>query len=188
MPITEARLDNEGSSKAPNLNNHAFLDMVDEADVDALSEYSNLNRAVSEILKNRKSDPNDIMSKKRRQRLTNEQQMMLEEEFQKTQDWQGRGVLNSLAKRLGLTRSKIYKWNWDRKKKDLVSQERIDQGLVNYPVDGQDPFVVTQERQPRILEDCTDSEGESSDENSLDEADLESDKADEREVVPIDSK
>ena len=81
MSITEARLDNECSSKAPNLNNHAFLAMVDEADVDALSEYSNLNRAVSEILKNRKSDPNDIMSKKRRQRLTNEQQMMLEEEF-----------------------------------------------------------------------------------------------------------
>ena len=66
MPIMVSCLDNEGSSKAANLKNHAFRDMVDEADVDALSEYSNLNRAVSEILKNRKCDPDDAMSKKRR--------------------------------------------------------------------------------------------------------------------------
>ena len=59
------------------------------------------------------------MSKKRRQRLTYEQQIILEQEYQIKSDWSHRGYLNELAKRLELSRSKIYKWNWDRKKKDL---------------------------------------------------------------------
>ena len=69
---------NENSSKVENLNGPAYRDLELEAEVDGISEYSDLNRAVSEILKNRKSDPDDAMSKKRRQRLTYEQQMILE--------------------------------------------------------------------------------------------------------------
>jgi len=72
-------------------------------------------------LKNRKSDADDAMSKKRRQRLTYEQQVMLEREFQKGADWSKKGELGKLAHRLGLTKSKIYKWNWDRKKKEILS-------------------------------------------------------------------
>ena len=69
---------NENSPKVENLNGPAYRDLELEAEVDGISEYSDLNRAVSEILKNRKSDPDDAMSKKRRQRLTYEQQMILE--------------------------------------------------------------------------------------------------------------
>ena len=120
-PITVTCIDNEGSSKAPNLDNPFFKAIMDEAecDEDQQNESSDLNRVVSEILKNRKCDPDDAMSKKRRQRLTYEQQVILEQEFQLRSDWSHRGQLNELAKRLGLTRSKIYKWNWDRKKKEL---------------------------------------------------------------------
>ena len=55
------------------LNTEAYRAMDLEAEVEGVSEISDLNRAVSEILKNRKSDPDDLMSKKRRQRLTYEQ-------------------------------------------------------------------------------------------------------------------
>ena len=66
--------DNEVSSCAPNLNNDAFKAIQEEAecDYDVINDDSDLNRVVSEILKNRKCDPDDAMSKKRRQRLTYE--------------------------------------------------------------------------------------------------------------------
>ena len=81
-----------------------------------------MNRLVSSILKNKKNDLDDAMSKKRRQRLTHEQQVLLEQEFQKQADWSKPGHLKELSKRLGLPKSKIYKWNWDRKRKELNSQ------------------------------------------------------------------
>ena len=69
------QLDIEGTdSQAPDLNNDHYKAIQDEAECDLTTEcFSDLNRAVSEILKNRQSDPNDIMSKKHRQRLTYEQ-------------------------------------------------------------------------------------------------------------------
>ena len=72
--ITSTGFDHEGSSHAPNLNNEAFKAIQEEAECeyDCINESSDLNRVVSEILKNRKCDPNDAMSKKRRQRLTYE--------------------------------------------------------------------------------------------------------------------
>ena len=94
---------------------------MSEADCDAISIDSNLNRAVSAILKNRKSEFDDSSFKKRRQRLTYEQSFVLEQEFLKNPDWSSRNFLTKLAKRLCLQKSKIYKWNWDRKKKDLAS-------------------------------------------------------------------
>ena len=72
-PLSIIAQNNEGSSKMENLNHLAYRDLELEAMVEGVSEISDLNRAVSEILKNRKSDPDDIMSKKRRQRLTYEQ-------------------------------------------------------------------------------------------------------------------
>ena len=89
----------------------------EEDDDDTLTEYSDLNQAVSAIFKCRKSDLNDTVSKKNRQRLTYEQLSILEVEFLKQPDWSDRGHINRIAKRLGLSKSKIYKWNWDRKKK-----------------------------------------------------------------------
>ena len=65
------------------------------------------------------------MSKKHRQRLTYEQLTILEVEFLKKSDWSDHGHLSRIAKRLGLTKSKIYKWNWDRKKKGRDSNQYI---------------------------------------------------------------
>jgi len=71
----------DGSSQPENLRNNSFLDLDVEAECSGFSKYSNMNRVVSSILRNRKSDADDRMSKKRRQRLTNEQQLVLEQEF-----------------------------------------------------------------------------------------------------------
>ena len=57
--------------------------ILDKNDFDTLTEYSDLNQAVSAILRCRKSDPNDGISKKHRQRLTYEQLTILEVEFLK---------------------------------------------------------------------------------------------------------
>ena len=64
----------QSEERTPNLDNTAFKAIEEEAEVvqDAINESSDLNRVVSEILKNRKCDPDDAMSKKRRQRLTYE--------------------------------------------------------------------------------------------------------------------
>ena len=58
-----------------------FKAIEEEDDFDTLTEYSDLNEAVSAILKCRKFDSNDFMSKKHRQRLTYEQLTILEVEF-----------------------------------------------------------------------------------------------------------
>ena len=93
------------------------------------------------------------MSKKRRQRLTYEQQIILEQEFQIKSDWSHRGYLNELAKRLELSRSKIYKWNWDRKKKELQMQasDSMPSAMVDAAASNgasKPTFRVTQERSP----------------------------------------
>jgi hypothetical protein len=119
VPITITMVDNDNSSRANNLSHASFKAIQEEAECSASSIGSNMNRVVSEILKNRKSDPDDAMSKKRRQRLTYDQQQFLETEFRKQSDWSSKGFLSALAKRSGLSKSKIYKWNWDRKKKEL---------------------------------------------------------------------
>ena len=70
MPPQE--IEEEGTSEPANLNDERYKEIEDEADCDAISINSNLNRAVSEILKNRKSEFDDSSFKKRRQRLTQE--------------------------------------------------------------------------------------------------------------------
>ena len=48
--------------------------------------------------------------------------------------------MQALATRLGLSKSKIYKWNWDRKKKELGMmgghEDRMSMGKMN---DGKSP-------------------------------------------------
>ena len=59
--------DSECSSESiANLNNEQYDAILSEADCDAISIDSNLNRAVSAILKNRKSEFDDSSFKKRR--------------------------------------------------------------------------------------------------------------------------
>ena len=84
-------------------------------------ESVNLNDVVSYILSNRQLDGCQ-KPKKRRQRLTNEQTQVLEAEFQKNANWSSREIVK-MSKRLSLSRSKIYKWNWDRKRKTLESDD-----------------------------------------------------------------
>lgn len=107
-----------------------------------LSMLSNMNREVSEILKNRKNDADDCSVKKRRHRLTFEQQRILEAEFQKQPNWSRPGLLKKLSERLGLSKGKIYKWNWDRKKKELIGRTTSTHEPETEPL--KFPFKVTQ--------------------------------------------
>lgn len=54
--------------------------------------------------------------KKRRQRLNEQQEAVLELEFQKNMDWSIEKQ-KQLARRLEMSMSKVYKWCWDRKKR-----------------------------------------------------------------------
>ena len=92
------------------------IDLQKIIEEDSMADCSNLNEKVSHILRGRKSDLPDSMSKKRRHRLSTEQMQLLESEFQKCHTW-NKSQLTQISQRLGLSVSKIYKWNWDRKKK-----------------------------------------------------------------------
>ena len=58
----------------------------------------------------------------RRQRLTADQHRMLEAEFQKDANWTIRKT-RELSTKLALDRTKIYKWNYDRKRKQEQAAE-----------------------------------------------------------------
>ena len=136
-----------------------------------------MNRVVSSILRNRKNDADDGLSKKRRQRLTNEQQMVLEQEYQKKADWSSPGALKDLSRRLGLPKSKIYKWNWDRKRKEINSQAALSQ-VSNSNIS---PFLITLEQRRIYLEE--DEEESDSEQNSIDEVSKEEDSESSNESV-----
>ena len=53
---------------------------------------------------------------------------MLENQYQLNPNWTNETIV-MLSERLGVTRTKIYKWNWDRKKKQLADQE-VNDGFV----------------------------------------------------------
>lgn len=57
--------------------------------------------------------------KARRVRLTTFQLEALEENFQKNNNWDA-DLTDKIAAQLSLTIQKVYKWNWDRKKKELL--------------------------------------------------------------------
>ena len=53
----------------------------------------------------------------RRRHLNEQQQTVLEREYQKNPRFDSDRVV-VLAKQLGLNRTKVYKWGWDRRKKE----------------------------------------------------------------------
>ena len=53
----------------------------------------------------------------RRRHLNEKQQILLEREYQKNPRFDSDRVV-LLAKQLGLNRTKVYKWGWDRRKKE----------------------------------------------------------------------
>ena len=63
------------------------------------------------------------MSKKhiRRRRLTREQIALLETEYVRDSNFSSSRI-TALATRLQLGRTKIYKWSWDRRKKEIADQ------------------------------------------------------------------
>ena len=49
-------------------------------------------------------------------RMTNEQQELLNQEYIKNPNWSS-SQIHEFAGRLGLSKTKVYKWNWDRRNK-----------------------------------------------------------------------
>jgi hypothetical protein len=97
-------------------------EIYDQVVMDLFSKVRSLDKITTEvdfIVESHKHDTRIIeQGKKRRQRLTKEQESILEHEFQKNMDWCTK-VQAKLAKRLGMRVSKVYKWQWDRKKRFL---------------------------------------------------------------------
>ena len=54
-----------------------------------------------------------------RQRLTKEQSELLEIEFQRDPNWTTVKI-KVISDRLQIGRTKVYKWGWDRKKKEFA--------------------------------------------------------------------
>jgi DNA-binding MarR family transcriptional regulator len=50
-------------------------------------------------------------------RFTREQIQVLEQLYKKNPDWE-KDQIKRLAERLDLSERKVYKWNWDRQKKE----------------------------------------------------------------------
>jgi hypothetical protein len=59
-------------------------------------------------------------SVKKRKRVTFEQQMILQTEFTKDQEWTVE-KMDELGERLNFTRAKIYKWHYDRVRRRAVA-------------------------------------------------------------------
>ena len=51
---------------------------------------------------------------------------MLEVEYQRNPNWHS-SFITSLAQRLQLNRTKVYKWSWDRKKKEEAQNTQLSQ-------------------------------------------------------------
>lgn len=104
-----------------------------------------LNKVVNDILRNRKFDFIDSY-KKRRFRLSEDQAQQLEHEFKTNNTWSKKYIV-LLAKKLHLSIAKLYKWNWDRKKKsgckDLFQVEVVNKeeatGTID-PLSGENNF------------------------------------------------
>ena len=53
-----------------------------------------------------------------RHRLNHEQRQFLEQRFRRNPNWSTEFV-KELANRLNITFQKVYKWNWDRRQKEI---------------------------------------------------------------------
>ena len=56
------------------------------------------------------------MEKRYMKRMSCEQQHALQNEYIKNPNWSSDQIY-ALSRHLGLTRTKVYKWNWDRRNK-----------------------------------------------------------------------
>ena len=61
------------------------------------------------------------VKKQARRRMTPQQKELLEARFQENSNW-SMDLVQDLAQLLNLSSQKVYKWNWDRKQKELCEQ------------------------------------------------------------------
>ena len=76
---------------------------------------------MAELLSRSTQEHRDLAAKTsrpKRQILSQEEVTLLESHFQRDPNWSP-DKLNQLSLRLNRSRTQIYKWNWDRKKKEL---------------------------------------------------------------------
>ena len=83
----------------------------------AYNSTLDLNMMVDEILTS-KRHPSIRKEKKRRFKMTYEQAQILEAEYQKDPNWTHEKYM-VLCSRLQTSKARIYKWNWDRKRRDM---------------------------------------------------------------------
>ena len=60
---------------------------------------------------------------------------MLNQEYIKNPNWSS-SQIQEFAERLGLTRTKVYKWNWDRRNKTRCGENQIT--TSSYEVEDED--------------------------------------------------
>lgn len=63
--------------------------------------------------------PNDEKMPRKRKRLTQEVARILEVNYQRNANWDVKTIA-ALAVQLDLTQTKVYKWRWDRHKKEII--------------------------------------------------------------------
>lgn len=76
-------------------------------------------------ISNNDSDDSDSLWGKKRKRKNSDQVKVLEEWFQKYPRWDKEAV-EKAVKKSGLSRSQVYKWGWDQKKKQRFTGVGID--------------------------------------------------------------
>ena len=85
---------------------------------ECLSQQQDLEAMVDDILYSRRH-PSIRKEKKRRFKMSDDQAAILEYEFQANPNWTT-PTYNQLCKRLDTTKARIYKWNWDRKRREVL--------------------------------------------------------------------
>eukprot|EP00347_Sterkiella_histriomuscorum_P001796 403370646 len=68
------------------------------------------------------NDKSHCSAEENKRRKNKDQVKILQNEYSKQNNWT-RPFMNDLAKRTGLKRSQVYKWNWDQKKKEIEEQK-----------------------------------------------------------------
>ena len=94
---------------------------------------------------------NGDKSKMRRLRMTAEQTAAMEAEWQRDLTWTSSRI-SSIAKRLGLGRTKVYKWTWDRKKKDGANGVPTSSNEGNTSYSMENPAITSRNTQNTMIE------------------------------------
>ena len=95
-------------------------------DLDSQDSQESSDDRVSEQMMGEPRPAAQKKQKRRRRRMTKEQSQILESEFMRDHNW-STAKIKAIAERIQLGRVKVYKWSWDRKKKEENTQPAIPQ-------------------------------------------------------------